>query len=217
MKIAQNLDSLSGKIGSCKLVVVTKNRTLTEVKEVYDHGYRHFGENRVQALQERYEELPKDIEWHLIGHLQTNKVKYIAPFVSYIHSIDSIKLLMEVERQGAKCNRTIDCLLQLYIAREESKFGMELSELEALLQSAEYAGATHVRIRGLMGMATNTTNTDQIRAEFRNLKSIFDQTKRSYFATSEYFDTLSMGMSSDYTIAVEEGSTMLRIGSLIFE
>jgi hypothetical protein len=160
--------------------------------------------------------MPKDIEWHLIGHLQTNKVKYIAPFVSLIHSVDSLKLLSVIDKEAQKCNRVIDCLLQVYIASEETKFGLSADELHGLLQKPEFEKLQNVRVCGLMGMATFTDNMEQVRMEFRFLKNLFNEVKQTYFQNHSWFKELSMGMSSDYRIAIEEGSTMVRIGSNIF-
>ncbi|MFA4957486.1 MAG: YggS family pyridoxal phosphate-dependent enzyme [Candidatus Methanoperedens sp.] len=193
-------------------IVVTKTYPPEMIMQVYDAGHKIFGENKVNEMREKYEALPKDIEWHLIGHLQTNKVKYIASFVKLIHSVDSLKLLQEINKQGLKNNRVIDCLLQIYIAKEETKFGMEQKEAEELLLSEAFKKLQNIRIIGLMGMATNTDNLEQVRNEFRSLKTFYDKLQNR----NHNFQTLSMGMSSDYTIAIEEGSNMIRIGSAIF-
>lgn len=198
------------------LVAVSKTHPVERILELYQRGQRDFGENRVQELLEKAPHLPADIRWHLIGHLQTNKVRYIAPFIYMIHSVDSLRLLAEIEKQAAKAGRTIDCLLQFHIAEEETKFGLSEDEADALLQSQEYQAMRHVRICGVMGMATFTDNTDQVRAEFRHLRSIFERLRITYFADAPHFREISMGMSSDWQIAVEEGSTIVRIGSLIF-
>jgi pyridoxal phosphate enzyme (YggS family) len=198
------------------LVAVSKTHPVERILELYQRGQRDFGENRVQELLEKAPHLPADIRWHLIGHLQTNKVRYIAPFIYMIHSVDSLRLLAEIEKQAAKAGRTIDCLLQFHIAEEETKFGLSEDEADALLQSQEYQAMRHVRICGVMGMATFTDNTDQVRAEFRHLRSIFERLRVRYFAHAPHFREISMGMSSDWQIAVEEGSTIVRIGSLIF-
>lgn len=198
------------------LVAVSKTYSPERVMDVYNQGQRIFGENRVQEMLEKYEALPKDIQWHLIGHLQTNKVKYIAPFVGMIHSVDSLRLLQEIDKEAAKANRTIDCLLQFHIAREETKFGLDESEATTMLQSESFKQLQNVRICGVMGMASFTDNTAQVRAEFRQLKAIFQSLKQAFFLDKAYFHELSMGMSGDWQIALEEGSTMLRIGSLIF-
>lgn len=198
------------------LVAVSKTHPVERILELYQRGQRDFGENRVQELLEKAPHLPTDIRWHLIGHLQTNKVRYIAPFIHMIHSVDSLRLLAEIEKQAAKAGRTIDCLLQFHIAEEETKFGLSEDEADALLQSQEYQAMRHVRICGVMGMATFTDNTDQVRAEFRHLRRIFERLRTTYFAGAPHFREISMGMSSDWEIAVEEGSTIVRIGSLIF-
>ncbi len=197
------------------LVAVTKTKPVELLREAYMAGCRQFGENKVQEMADKQPQLPSDVQWHLIGHLQTNKVKYMASFVAMIHSIDSLKLLQEVNKQAAKYNRVIDCLLQIYIADEETKFGLSADEAEALLHAPELDELPHVRIVGLMGLATNTDDESQIRQEFRGLKQLYDklgQIQRPML----HFKELSMGMSGDYRIAVEEGSTMVRVGSAIF-
>lgn len=196
------------------LIAVSKTKPVEVIQEAYATGHRIFGENRVQELVPKYEALPKDIAWHLIGHLQSNKVKYIAPFVAMIHSVDSFKLAEEINKQSAKNNRTIDILLQVFIAQEETKFGLSPEELIALLQSPEFQQLQHIRVRGLMGMATNTDNNEQVRAEFRQLKKLADDVKAKF--NLPHFDTVSMGMSGDFPLAVEAGSTMVRVGSLLF-
>lgn len=201
--------------GKTKLIAVTKTKPVALLQEAYDAGCRRFGENKVQEMADKQPQLPADVEWHLIGHLQTNKVKYIAPFVALIQSVDSLKLLQEIDRQAAKRNRIIDCLLQIHIASEETKFGLSPDEAEALLNSPALNDLPNVCLIGLMGLATNTDNQTQIRQEFRKLKQLYDklaQIQRPTVAFSE----LSMGMSGDYRIAIEEGSTMVRIGSAIF-
>jgi pyridoxal phosphate enzyme (YggS family) len=190
------------------LVAVSKTKPVEDIKELYDLGHRDFGENYVQELGEKYPLLPQDIRWHYIGHLQSNKVKYIAPYVHLIHGVDSLKLLKEINKQAQKNNRVIHCLLQVYIAQEETKFGLDEKELSELLASGEFSELKNVKVQGLMGMASFTEDTNKIRNEFMHLKSLFDK--------YDQFTTLSMGMSSDYTIAIEEGSTMVRIGSLLF-
>jgi PLP dependent protein len=197
------------------LVAVSKTKPVEQIMQIYNQGQRIFGENRVQELVEKSPALPVDIEWHMIGHLQTNKVRQIASLVSMIHAIDSLKLLNTVNNQGIQHDRRIDVLLQVKIAKEESKFGFGIDELIALLKDLNLDVLTGIRIRGVMGMATFTSDADQVRAEFQKLKSCFDQLKREFFTESD-FDTISMGMSGDYDIAIEEGSTMVRIGSLIF-
>ena len=198
------------------LVAVSKTFPPERILEVYQEGCRIFGENKVQEMVEKQEALPKDIDWHLIGHLQTNKVKYIAPFVRMIHSVDSLHLLQEIDRQAAKNGRVIDCLLQFFIAAEDTKFGLDEAEAAALLQSDTYRTMQNVRICGVMGMATFTDNQEQVRSEFRHLRRIFEDLKTAYFADKPFFREISMGMSGDWEMAVAEGSTMVRIGSLIF-
>jgi pyridoxal phosphate enzyme (YggS family) len=200
----------------CRLVAISKTQTPWAIMEAYQAGQRLFGENKVQELVPKFEQLPKDIEWHLVGHLQSNKVKYIAPFVSMIHSVDSLTLLQEINKQAAKNNRIITCLLQVHIAMEESKFGLSEEELTRLVEMFPSLNMQNVTIGGLMGMATNTDNEATIRNEFQNLKQLFDRIKTMYFAQSPNFCELSMGMSSDFHIAVQQGSTLVRVGSSIF-
>jgi pyridoxal phosphate enzyme (YggS family) len=218
MSIAENIKSLKNEteLINVTLVAVSKTKPVEEVLEAYNTGQRLFGENMVQELVEKYEQLPKDIEWHLIGHLQSNKVKYIAPFISMIQSVDSLKLLQEINKHAEKHNRVIDCLLQVYIADEETKFGLGFDEVIELLRSEEFAALKHIKIRGLMGIATNTDNEKQIKDEYYELKTFFDGIKQSFFRKEKSFDTLSMGMSSDYKVAIEQGSNMVRLGSTIF-
>ncbi len=218
MSLKENLENIKQQLAPHKvtLVAVSKTHTAEKIQELYHLGQRHFGENKVQEMVSKYEILPKDINWHLIGHLQTNKVKYIAPFVHLIHSADSVKLIQEIEKQGAKNNRVIDCLLQIFIASEETKFGMDASEAEAFLAGDIYGNLKNVRICGLMGMASNTENENQVRAEFAGLKKLFDKFKARYLANKQEFEVLSMGMSGDYMMAIEEGSNMVRVGSAIF-
>ncbi len=199
------------------LVAVSKTKTVAEVMPLYEQGQRIFGENRVQELVPKSEAMPKDIEWHLIGHLQSNKVKYIAPFVTLIHSVDSLELLIEINKQAQKNKRIIDCLLQFHVAKEETKFGLNQAEAENLLQSNDYPTLSNIRIVGVMGMATFTDNKTQVRAEFQHLKRLFIFFKNTYFGDNQYFKEISMGMSDDYLLAIEEGSTMVRIGSLLFK
>jgi len=211
MSIPERINEVLKAIpGEVKLVAVSKTKPNEDIMEAYEGGYRIFGENKPQELKQKHEDLPKDIEWHMIGHLQTNKVKYIAPFVSLIHAIDSFKLLKEVNKQAAKNERVIDCLLQFHIADEESKFGYSLQEVEELLNSDEYKELQSIRIVGVMGMATFTNDEQQVKSEFKNLKQNFDFLKQNYFAEEEAFCEISMGMSG------EEGSTMVRVGSSIF-
>ena len=194
------------------LVAVSKTKPLELLNEAYDQGQRIFGENKVQEMVDKFEKMPKDIKWHMIGHLQTNKVKYIASFVSLIHGVDSLKLLREINKQATKHNRTIDCLIQIKIAIEDTKFGMSLNDLQLLLKSDEFKTLHNIRIKGLMGMASFTTDNHQIESEFKYLKSIFDQIKKKY----SDIEILSMGMSNDYKLATKYGSNMVRIGSHIF-
>ena len=213
--IAENIKHIISSIPSdVQLVAVSKTKPNADITEAYNVGQRVFGENKVQELVAKYESLPKDIQWHFIGHLQSNKVKYIAPFVSLIHSVDSLKLLQIINKEAEKCDRTIPCLLQVYIAKEETKFGLDQTELNQLLD--ESANLKNIGICGFMGMATNTDDMNIVRNEFKELKSIFDTAKSKYFSQSSSFNTLSMGMSGDYKIAIEEGSTMIRLGSTIF-
>lgn len=216
MTIAENIHRIETQLGGrAQLIAVTKTKPVAMLQEAYDAGCRQFGENKVQEMAEKQPQLPADVKWHLIGHLQTNKVKYIAPFVSLIHSVDSLKLAQEINKQAAKNNRVIDCLLQIYIADEETKFGLSAEEAEDLLHTPDLATLANIRIVGLMGLATNTDNEAQIRQEFRGLKQLYDK-----LATIDQpnvaFHELSMGMSGDYLIAVEEGSTLVRVGSAIF-
>ena len=218
MSIADNIKSLKNEtsIINVTLIAVSKTKPNEEIMEAYDAGQRLFGENMVQELVEKYELLPKDIQWHLIGHLQSNKVKYIAPFITMIQSADSLKLLQEIDKHAQKNSRVIDCLLQVYIADEETKYGLGFDEVIELLRSEEFTALKHIRIRGMMGIATNTDNEKQIKEEFYELKTFFDGIKQSYFRKESSFDTLSMGMSSDYKIAIEQGSNMVRLGSTVF-
>lgn len=203
------------KSSNCKLIAVSKTHPTEKILEAYDADQRIFGENKVQEMVAKWEVLPKDIEWHLIGHLQTNKVKYIAPFVSLIHSVDSQKLLEEINKQARKVNRKINCLLQIHIAKEETKFGFNEQELISLLDGEIFSSLDSITLKGLMGMATLTEDKNQIRNEFRYLKNLFDKVETRMPSARE-FNEISMGMSSDYKIAIEEGSTMVRIGTAIF-
>lgn len=218
MSIADNLKRYKSEVESdgVKLIAVSKTQTEEAIREAYDAGQRIFGENHVQEMVEKEEKLPKDIEWHLIGHLQTNKVKYIAPFVKLIHGVDSLKLLQEINKQALKNKRIIDCLLQVYIADEDTKFGLGYDEVIEILRSEEFQEMKNVRIIGLMGIATNTKNEKQITIEFHELKVFFEGIKASFFRKEDSFKEISTGMSADYKIAIEEGSTMVRIGSSIF-
>lgn len=211
------LDKITNLVKKHKaqLVIVSKTYPAARVREVYDRGYRAFGENRVQELVDKKDELPDDIEWHLIGHLQRNKVKYIAPFVAMIHSVDSERLLREIDKQAKRADRVIDILLQAHIAEEKSKFGLSVEELTSLAAKISQQEFPNIRCRGVMGMATFSEDKDLVRSEFALLRNIFTQVKADYISEPS-FDTISMGMSGDYEVALEEGSTMLRIGSLIF-
>jgi len=218
MSIADNIRSLKKETApiNVTLIAVSKTKPVEDIQQAYDAGQRLFGENMVQELVEKQEHLPKDIQWHLVGHLQSNKVKYIAPFINMIQSVDSLKLLQEINKHAEKNKRVIDCLLQIYIADEETKFGLGFDEAVELLRSEEFAALKNIRIRGLMGIATNTENEKQIKDEYYELKTFFDGIKQSFFRKDDAFDTLSMGMSADYKMAIEEGSTMVRLGSTIF-
>lgn len=217
MQIAENLKNIKNTLpANVKLVAVSKFKPNEDILEAYHAGQKVFGENRVQELTEKYEQLPKDIEWHMIGHLQSNKVKYIAPFVYMIHGVDSLKLLKEINKQAKKADRVIKCLLQMHIAQEDTKFGFDKTEVEQLLQSDAYQAMENISICGVMGMATLTDNETQIHDEFKGLKQFFDELKQNHFAENSAFKEISMGMSSDYKIAIAEGSTIVRVGSSIF-
>lgn len=199
-----------------RLVAVSKFHPKEAIEAAYTAGQRIFGESKVQELEEKYASLPKDIEWHFIGHLQTNKVKYIAPYIAMIHAVDTYKLLAEIDRQAAKAGRTISCLLEIHIAQEESKYGFSLQECRDMLDEGSWKGLKNIRICGLMGMATYTDDTDQIRNEFKTLHDFFLELKQKHFQDTDSFKEISMGMSHDYQLAIEEGSTLVRIGSKIF-
>ena len=218
MGIANNLKNIKKEIDSVsvRLIAVSKTKPATDILEAYDAGQRIFGENQVQELVEKHNSLPKDIEWHLVGHLQTNKVKYIAPFITLIHGVDSFKLLKEINKEAIKKNRTIDCLLQIYIADEDTKYGLGFDEAIELLSSDEYTQLKNIHIVGVMGIATNTDNQSQLKEEFYELKTFFKGLKESFFKNDAEFKEISMGMSADYKLAIKEGSTMVRIGSDIF-
>ncbi len=201
---------------NARLIAVSKTKPVEDILQLYQAGQKIFGENKVQEMVSKCEALPKDIEWHLIGHLQTNKVKYAVPFVTMIHSVDSLKLLQEINKQAEKNNRTIDCLLQIFIAQEETKFGLSVEELYQLLRSAEYAACKHVRVCGFMAMATNTIDEAKVAQEFSFLKDLFGHVKENYFAGTDSFKELSIGMSSDYKIALKYGATLIRVGSILF-
>ena len=219
MSIAQKLLKIKSTLPSTvNLVAVSKTKPIPDLMEAYDAGQRIFGENKIQEMAEKWEAMPKDIEWHMIGHVQTNKVKFMASFVSLIHGVDSLKLLEEINKQAKKNNRIIDCLLQMHIAEEETKFGLDEEELNEILVSAAFKEMKNIRIVGLMGMATFTENQVQIKKEFTHLKSIFDKYAIGTDAINRVstWQTISMGMSGDYQLAIECGSTMVRIGSSIF-
>lgn len=199
-----------------KLIAVSKNQPVDKIKYLFNLGQINFGENKAQELTSKQSELPSAINWHFIGHLQTNKVKYIVPFVTLIHSVDSFKLLKEIDKEASKAGRIVDCLLQVYIAREESKFGLDEKELYEILTSTEFNQMTHIRICGFMGMATYTDEHTIVRNEFKYLHKLFFRVKTEYFASKPEFKELSMGMSDDYKIAIEEGSTLIRVGTYIF-
>lgn len=217
MSIRANLERLRSDLPSTvTLVAVSKFHPKEALMEAYDAGQRVFGESRVQDLVEKQAALPKDIEWHLIGHLQTNKVKQVVPFVSLIHSVDSLKLLQEINKEAARINRVVPCLLQLHIAQEEQKFGFSVKECKELFSDGTLIDLKHIRIRGVMGMATLTENESLINTEFHSLRAFFDDIKKTHYPSDPQFNMVSMGMSQDYPLAVQAGSTMVRVGSLIF-
>ena len=214
MSIQSNLNTIKESLPEhVTLVAVSKTKPVSDLTQAYEAGQRIFGENKIQEMTEKWEQMPKDIQWHMIGHVQSNKVKFMAPYVTLIHGVDSLKLLQEINKQALKNNRIIDCLLQIYIAEEESKFGLDENELNQLLTSAEFKELKNIRILGLMGMATFTDDQNQIKKEFSHLKSIFDSIQKLQIVDLK---TISMGMSGDYQLAIECGSTMVRIGSSIF-
>jgi len=214
VNIAEKIKEINSRLPeTTRLVAVSKFHPVAAILEAYNAGQRIFGESKAQELMEKQNLLPKDIEWHFIGHLQTNKVKYIAPFVSLIHSVDSIKLLEEINKQAEKQHRTINCLLEIHIAREETKYGFSIEEVRTLFEKNAFEKFDHVLIKGFMGMASLTDDIQKIREEFHSLSSFFNEIKRKY---APGFDSLSMGMTEDYKIAMEEGSTLIRIGSYIF-
>ena len=215
--IKENLNIVRATVPSdVTLIAVSKTKPVSDLQEAYDAGQRVFGENKALEMRDKYQVLPDDIQWHFIGHLQTNKIKYIAPFVTLIHSVDSVSLLESVNKEAVKNNRVIDCLLQFHIAQEDTKFGLDMEEAKVLLESENFKSLKNVNIVGVMGMATFTNDVDQIRNEFKNLKDIFDTLKEGYFKDKDSFSEISMGMSDDYPIAIEEGATMVRVGSKIF-
>ena len=217
MEVVQQFEILKSSLpANVKLIAVSKTQLPEKILQIYATGHKIFGENKVQELINKHDILPDDIEWHMIGHLQSNKVKFIVPFISLIHSVDSVKLLETIDKEAEKYNRRIDCLIQVKIASEDTKYGMGISELKDLLNSNQYAQLKFIRLVGLMGMATFTNDNDAIRNEFKLCKSIFEEIKSIYFKNNTEFCEISMGMSDDYKIALDEGSTMIRIGSLIF-
>ncbi|HOO98491.1 MAG TPA: YggS family pyridoxal phosphate-dependent enzyme [Bacteroidales bacterium] len=216
-QIAQNIISLKQEVPDhIKIIAVSKTMPVSDIMLAYDTGHRLFGENRVKELIGKKDSLPPDIEWHMIGHLQTNKVKYIVPFITLIHSIHSFKLLKTIDTEAGKAGRTVDCLLQFHIAEEETKSGFTREEAGKMLQSNEFRELGRVRICGVMGMATFTDDMEKVRLEFRNLAAVFRELKNKFFSHSDEFREISMGMSGDFLVAIEEGSTMVRIGSIIF-
>ena len=216
-RISSNIKSILLQIpSSVKLVAVSKTKPVPDILEAYNTGHRLFGENRVQELLQKKDLLPADIEWHLIGHLQSNKVKYIAPFIGMIESVDTFRLLKVIDSEAGKISRIIDCLLQVHIAEEETKFGFSMNEIFEMVESKEFKILDHIRICGVMGMATFTDDNSQIRKEFRFLTCCFNELKTKYFSANPYFREISMGMSGDFLIGISEGSTIVRIGSLIF-
>lgn len=217
MTIAEQIKNITSSLpATTRLIAVSKTKPVEDIQEAYDAGQRVFGENKALEMRDKHEALPKDIEWHFIGHLQTNKIKYIIPYVSLIHSIDSLNLLKEVNKEAAKKGRRVDCLLQFHIAQEDTKFGLSYDEAEELLSSTEYKQMENIRIVGVMGMATFTDNREQVSVEFGSLRTIFDRLKQEYFSAEDWFCELSMGMSDDYSLAIEQGSTLVRVGSAIF-
>lgn len=215
--IKDNLNIVKASVPSnVTLIAVSKTKPVSDLQEAYDAGQRIFGENKALEMRDKHQVLPDDIQWHFIGHLQTNKIKYIAPFVTLIHAIDSLSLLEAVNKEAAKNNRVIDCLLQFHIAQEETKFGLDMEEAKSMLESESYKNLNNINICGVMGMATFTDNAAQVREEFKNLKNIFETLKENYFKENDSFKEISMGMSDDYPIAIEEGATMVRVGSKIF-
>ncbi|WP_192350565.1 YggS family pyridoxal phosphate-dependent enzyme [Algoriphagus sp. Y33] len=218
MDIKANLEAVKKtfKNKECLLVAVSKTKPLDDLKTAYSAGIRDFGENKVQELQSKQHEMPNDVRWHMIGHLQSNKVKFIAPFVHLIHGVDSFKLLREINKQGKKIDRKLNVLLQIHIAEEETKFGFDREELDKMLSDPDFTDLSHIVIKGLMGMATFTENENQVRKEFRSLKALFEELKSLQLPSFAQLEEISMGMSGDYLIAQEEGSTMVRIGSAIF-
>lgn len=218
MSISNNLKHIKSQLGeNVTLVAVSKYSTIEEIQEAYDAGHRDFGENKAQDLEEKKEKLPKDIRWHFIGHLQRNKAKYITDFIYLVHAIDSFKLLREINKQAAKTNRVVPCLIQMHIADEETKFGMDAGDIEKLISDPKLSEMQHVEVVGLMGMATNTDDSTKVNSEFKQLKDLFEKLKADSLPGNVRMETLSMGMSQDYEIALANGSTMVRIGSAVFK
>jgi hypothetical protein len=217
MSIKNNIEQITRSLPAhTRLIAVSKTQPPEKIMDAYQAGHRVFGENKVQELTQKYEQLPKDIKWHLIGHLQSNKVKYVVPFVHLIHGVDSFKLMEEIQKQASKINRVVNCLWQIHIAEEETKFGFSAAEIHELIATQPIDALTHVRIIGLMGMATFTDQVEQVRKEFRSLKNLFNTLKHTTLPPNCLMQELSMGMSGDYPIAVEEGSTLVRVGTAIF-
>lgn len=213
MDISENIKNFQDELPKdVTLVAISKTKSVDDLLEAYEAGQRHFGENKIQEMTEKWEKLPKDIKWHMVGHVQRNKVKYMAPYVSLIHAVDSLKLLKEIHKEADKNGHCIDCLLQIKIAEEDSKYGISADEAREILDSEEFKKLDHVKVKGLMGMATFTDDEKQVKKEFDHLKSVFDEFKEQY----SNFEILSMGMSGDYKIAIDSGSNMVRIGSEIF-
>ncbi|RNI24999.1 YggS family pyridoxal phosphate-dependent enzyme [Rufibacter latericius] len=218
MTIQENIRDFQSRLAgtNCRLIAVSKTHPVELIQEAYDGGQRAFGENKAQEMKDKQPQLPADVEWHMIGHLQTNKVKYIAPFVHLIQSVDSLRLLQEIDKQGQKHSRVIDCLLQFYIAEEETKFGLDLEEARQILRSDEFSQLGNVRICGVMGVATNTNDSAHLQREFARLRGYFEALREEFFPGVAHFKEISMGMSSDYQLAISEGSTIIRVGSAIF-
>ena len=217
MSVAEQITRLQKELPEgVKLLAISKYQPIEAIQEAYDAGQRMFGENHIQEMAAKAAVLPKDIQWHFTGHVQTNKIKYMAPFVSLVHAVDSFRLLREIDKHAAKHNRVIDCLLQIHIAQEDTKYGLTVDECRQLLANEPWRELEHVRITGLMAMGSNTDDMEQVRHEFRQIKGLFDELKEKYFANEPSFCQLSEGMTDDYPIAIEEGSTIVRIGSMIF-
>lgn len=217
MSVAEQITRLQKELPEgVNLLAISKYQPIEAIQEAYDAGQRMFGENHIQEMAAKAAVLPKDIQWHFTGHVQTNKIKYMAPFVSLVHAVDSFRLLREIDKHAAKHNRSIDCLLQIHIAQEDTKYGLTIDECRQLLANEPWRELEHVRITGLMAMGSNTDDMEQVRREFRQMKNLFDELKEKYFANAPSFNQLSEGMTDDYPIAIEEGSTIVRIGSMIF-